>query len=56
MTAIAKDQHYSKALEAHKGIAKALGKKGIADAVDPAKYVGPVDEIIDQVIAETKGL
>jgi hypothetical protein len=33
-----------------------LGKKGIADAVDPAKYVGPVDAIIDQVIRETRSL
>ncbi|MEK6986341.1 MAG: adenylosuccinate lyase [Candidatus Thermoplasmatota archaeon] len=56
MQAIAKKIHYSKALAAHKGIVKALGKKGIADAVDPAKYVGPVDAIIDQVIAETKKL
>ena len=56
MHAIAKQVHYSKALEQHKGIAKALGKKGIADATDPARYTGPVDEIIDRVIAETKGL
>jgi adenylosuccinate lyase len=56
MHALAKGVHYSKALAAHKAIAKALGKKGIADAVDPAKYVGPVDAIIDQVVAETKGL
>ena len=56
MHALAKQVHYSKALEQHKGIAKALGKKGIADATDPAKYTGPVDEIIDQVMRETKGL
>jgi adenylosuccinate lyase len=56
MHAIAKQVHYRDALASHKGIAKALGKKGIADATDPAKYTGPVDEIIDQVIAETKGL
>jgi adenylosuccinate lyase len=56
MHAIAKQVHYSKALEQHKGIAKALGKKGIADAMDPSKYTGPVDEIIDQVIKETRGL
>jgi adenylosuccinate lyase len=56
MHAIEKRVHYSKALAAHKGIAKALGKQGIADAVDPAKYTGPVDAIIDQVIRETKSL
>lgn len=56
MHAIAKGVHYREALAQHKAIAKALGKKGIADAVDPAKYTGPVDEIIDQVVAETKGL
>jgi adenylosuccinate lyase len=56
MHAIAKHVHYSKALAAHKGIAKALGAKGIATATDPSKYVGPVDAIIDQVMRETKGL
>lgn len=48
--------HYREALGKHKAIAKLLGKRGIADATDPAKYVGPVDRIIDQVIAETKSL
>jgi adenylosuccinate lyase len=56
MTAIEKGQHYRDAVAKHKAIAKALGKKGIKDAMDPARYVGPVDEIIDQVIEETKGL
>jgi adenylosuccinate lyase len=56
MHAIQGRTHYRDALLAHKPIAKALGKKGIADAVDPAKYVGPVDRIIDQVAQETRGL
>ena len=56
MHALAKGVHYRTALASHKGIAKALGKKGMADAVDPAKYGGEADAIIDQVIAETKGL
>jgi adenylosuccinate lyase len=56
MVAIAKDSHYRDALLADKTVGKLLGKKGIADAVDPSKYVGPVDAIIDQVMAETKGL
>lgn len=56
MRAIQGRTHYRDALLADKAIAKALGKKGIADAVDPSKYVGPVDRIIDQVVAETKGL
>jgi adenylosuccinate lyase len=56
MAAIQKDIHYSKALEGHARIAKTLGKKGIAEAVDPTKYVGPVDAIIDQVRKETSAL
>lgn len=56
MAAIAGGTHYREALLAHKGIAKALGKKGIEKAVDPAQYVGEVDAIIDQVVAETKAL
>jgi adenylosuccinate lyase len=56
MHAIAKGTHYRDALGKDKTVSKMLGKKGIADAVDPSKYVGPVDAIIDQVIAETKRL
>lgn len=56
MHAIQDGGHYREALARHKPIAKALGKKGIEAAVDPAKYVGPVDRIIDQVRAETQGL
>jgi adenylosuccinate lyase len=56
MHAIAKGTHYRDALKADKRIAKLLGRKGIADAVDPAKYTGPVDAIIDQVIVETREL
>jgi len=56
MTAIADGGHYRDALLADKTVVKALGKAGIADAVDPAKYTGPVDEIIDRVMAETRNL
>lgn len=56
MHAIAKNVHYREALLATPAVVKALGKKGVADAVDPTKYVGPVDDIIDRVIRETKGL
>lgn len=56
MHAIGKDVHYREALAQHKGILDVLGKQGIATAVDPAKYTGPVDAIIDQVIRETKKL
>jgi adenylosuccinate lyase len=56
MTAIAGNTHYRDALARHKAISKALGPKGINNAVDPSKYVGPVDAIIDQVVRETKGL
>lgn len=56
MHTIAKGGHYRDALAANKTVGKMLGKKGIADAVDPSKYVGPVDRIIDQVIAETTRL
>ncbi len=56
MDALARRVHYRDALAKHKGISKLLGKKGIADATDPARYVGEVDAIIDQVMAETKGL
>jgi adenylosuccinate lyase len=56
MQAIAKGMHYRDALAHHKHIAQVLGKKGIEDAVDPSKYTGPVDAIIDQVIRETRKL
>ena len=56
MDAIARRVHYRDALGKHKAIAKAIGKDGIAKAVDPKNYTGPVDEIIDQVIAETRKL
>jgi adenylosuccinate lyase len=56
MRAIQGRGHYRDALLATPVVVKALGKKGIADAVDPSKYVGPVDAIVDKVIAETKGL
>jgi adenylosuccinate lyase len=56
MHAIAKGTHYRDALSKQKTVVKMLGKKGIEEAVEPANYVGPVDAIIDQVIAETKGL
>jgi adenylosuccinate lyase len=56
MRAIAKGGHYRDALLADKAVSKLLGKKGIADAVDPSKYVGPVDAIIDQVHRETSSL
>jgi adenylosuccinate lyase len=56
MDAIARKVHYKDALAKHKHIAKTLGAKGIATAVDPSKYTGPVDEIVDQVMRETKAL
>ena len=56
MHAIAKGMHYRDALAHHKHISTVLGKKGIEDAVDPSKYTGPVDAIIDQVIRETRKL
>jgi adenylosuccinate lyase len=56
MHAIAKDVHYRESLAHHRGIMEVLGKQGIAHAVDPSKYTGPVDAIIDQVIRETKKL
>lgn len=56
MRAIATGGHYRDALLADKTVAKLLGKKGIADAVDPSKYVGPVDAIIDEVHRETQRL
>ncbi len=56
MATIAKGGHYRDALLADKAVVKALGKKGIHDACDPAKYTGPVADIIDQVIRETKAL
>ena len=49
MDALARRVHYRDALGKHKAISKALGKAGIAKAVDPANYTGPVDAIIDQV-------
>jgi adenylosuccinate lyase len=56
MTAIEKGMHYRDAVAQHQAIAKALGAEGIREATDPAKYVGPVDAIIDKVVAETKQL
>jgi adenylosuccinate lyase len=56
MDAIARKVHYKDALAKHKAIGKALGKAGIAKAVDPANYTGPVDAIIDQVVRETSAL
>jgi adenylosuccinate lyase len=56
MKAIAKGTHYRDALQKDKAISRMLGKKGIADAVDPSRYVGPVDAIIDQVMRETRPL
>ncbi|MHB8634409.1 MAG: adenylosuccinate lyase [Thermoplasmatota archaeon] len=48
--------HFRDALHKSPKILKALGKAGIAQAVDPNLYVGPVDEIIDRVVAETRSL
>lgn len=56
MQALARKVHYREALLQHTAIRKALGEKGIEEAVDPANYTGPVDAIIDQVARETKGL
>jgi adenylosuccinate lyase len=56
MRAIAEGTHYREALLADKAISKLLGKKGIEAAVDPAKYLGEVDAIIDQVMKETSTL
>jgi adenylosuccinate lyase len=56
MKAISKDMDYEDACLGTPAIVKALGKKGIAEAVNPANYVGPVDAIIDQVVRETKSL
>jgi adenylosuccinate lyase len=56
MAALAKGLHYREALLADKAIAKLLGKRGIEAAVDPARYVGEVDAIIDQVVRETRTL
>lgn len=56
MKAIADGTHYRDALAATPEVVEALGEDGIAAAVDPANYTGPVDAIVDQVLAETKGL
>ncbi len=56
MVAIRDGGQYRDALMADETIVGMLGEDGIAAAVDPANYVGPVDSIIDQVILETKGL
>ena len=56
MRAIAERTHLREALREEPRILDLLGEGGIDQAVDPAKYTGPVDEIIDKVIAETKDL
>lgn len=56
MVAIHDGIHYREALLQNEAIVNLLGKDRILEAVDPANYVGPVDAIIDQVIAETKDL
>ncbi len=56
MESIADGSHYREALLRHSIITGLLGEAGVHEAVDPANYVGPVDEIIDQVMAETKDL
>ncbi len=56
MVAIHEGIHYRDALLRNEAIVAALGEDGIHKNVDPANYVGPVDEIVDQVMAETKDL
>ena len=56
MVAIHDGIHYREALLQSDAIMDLLGKHGILEACDPANYVGPVDEIIDAVTAQTKGL
>lgn len=56
MKALADGIHYRDALADTPEVAGVLGPDGIARAVDPAQYVGPVDAIIDAVLAETEGL
>jgi adenylosuccinate lyase len=56
MEALAQQAHYRDALLGNHEVVRLLGKKGIADATDPAKYVGEVDAIIDQVARETRSL
>jgi adenylosuccinate lyase len=54
MRALADGSHLREALRAEPAVLKALGEGGIDDAVDPAKYTGSVDEIIERVIIEAK--
>ncbi len=56
MVAIAEGIHYREALQKDDAITSLLSEQEVLDACDPAKYVGPVDAIIDQVMAETKSL
>ncbi|MGB0653276.1 MAG: adenylosuccinate lyase [Thermoplasmatota archaeon] len=56
MVAIHDGIHYRDALLADDQIMDALGEDGVRTACDPANYVGPVDAIIDQVMAETSSL
>ncbi len=56
MECIANGGHYRDALLGNDTIMGLLGKDGVLEAVDPSKYVGPVDAIIDQVTAETAHL
>lgn len=56
MVAIHEGIHYREALLKNTEIVEKLGEAAILEACDPANYTGPVDAIIDQVIAETKDL
>lgn len=56
MVAIRDGIHYREALLQNQPIMDLLGEDGVHEACDPSKYVGPVDAIVDQVIAETKDL
>jgi adenylosuccinate lyase len=56
MVAIHEGIHYREALMKNTEIVEQLGEAAITEACNPDNYTGPVDAIIDQVIAETKDL
>ncbi len=56
MVTIHEGGHYRDALLATPAIVEALGEDGIAEAVEPSNYTGPVAEIIAAVKAQTSDL
>ncbi len=56
MVAIRDGIHYREALLQDGSIMELLGKDGVLESVDPANYTGPVDAIVDKVVADTKDL